>query len=340
MRAAGEKDGGHEQMDRVLVTGGAGYIGSHACLRLAEAGFEPVTYDNLCTGWADAVRFGPLERGELADRERLDDVLARHRPVAVMHFAALSDVGQSMREPARYWRNNVAGSMTLLDAVMAAGIAPFVFSSTCATYGEHDGVMLDETAPQRPINAYGASKRAVEDMLADYARAGRLAPVSFRYFNVAGADPDRRVGEFHRPETHLIPIALDAVRGRRERLTIHGTDYATPDGTCIRDYVHVLDLVDAHVAGLRHLLEGGAPAVFNLGTGRGFSVREVIETVGRVTEAEVPVVEGPRRPGDCTALVSGSRLAAEVLGWRPDRSVLETMIADAWGWHQMPGYTA
>jgi len=327
-------------LQSVLVTGGAGYIGSHACKRLAETGYTPVTYDNLSTGWGQAVKFGPFEQGDLQDRTRLDEVLARHTPVAVMHFAALSDVGQSMRDPALYWRNNVGGSMTLLDAVTAAGIEAFVFSSTCATYGEQDGVMLDESCAQMPINAYGGSKRAVEDMLRDYGRQSGMRHVAFRYFNVAGADPDRQVGECHRPETHLIPLALDAVRGRRDHLTIYGTDYATHDGTCIRDYVHVLDLVDAHIRGLEFLLNGGDSAVFNLGTGRGFSVREVLDAVGEVCETPVPMVEGARRPGDCTALVSGSRLAEQVLGWQPERSDLRTMISDAWGWHQMPGYTA
>ena len=327
-------------MTTVLVTGGAGYIGSHACKRLAEAGYTPVTYDSLVTGWQQAVKFGPYEQGDLLDRERLDAVIAAHRPEAVMHFAALSDVGQSMREPGRYWRNNAVGSMTLLDAVTAAEIPRFVFSSTCATYGEQDGVMLDETAAQLPINAYGGSKRAVEDMLRDYGRSSGLAHVSFRYFNVAGADPDRQVGEFHRPETHLIPLCLDAVRGRRDALTLFGTDYDTKDGTCVRDYVHVMDLVDAHIRGLKYLEDGGTQNVFNLGTGTGFTVREVIEAVGKVTDQPVPVSEGPRRPGDCVALVSGSTLAQEVLGWRPEHSTLDQMIADAWGWHQMPGYTA
>ncbi|MHA3915594.1 UDP-glucose 4-epimerase GalE [Halovulum sp. GXIMD14793] len=327
-------------MATILVTGGAGYIGSHACKMLAEAGHLPVTYDNLVTGWRQAVQFGPMEEGDLCDRARLDAVLADHQPEAVMHFAALSDVGQSMREPQRYWRNNVVGSMTLLDAVVAAGVKTFVFSSTCATYGDQDGVMLDESCAQHPINAYGASKRTIEDMLKDYGRAFDLRHVSFRYFNVAGADPDRRIGEHHRPETHLIPLALDAVTGRRAALTLFGTDYATPDGTCIRDYVHVTDLVDAHIRGLDYLRSGGDRTVFNLGTGRGFSVREVIDTVGAVTGEVVPVIDGDRRPGDCTALVSGSKLAEDVLGWRPERSQLETMISDAWGWHQGAGYSA
>ncbi|QHQ36842.1 UDP-glucose 4-epimerase GalE [Algicella marina] len=325
-------------MRKVLVTGGAGYIGSHACKQLAEAGYEPVTYDNLSTGWQDAVKFGPAEIGELTDRARLNEVIARHQPEAVMHFAALSDVGQSMREPQLYWRNNVVGSMTLLDAITAAEIPRFVFSSTCATYGEQDGVMLDETSSQNPINAYGGSKRAVEDMLRDYGRMSGLAHVSFRYFNVAGADPERQIGEFHRPETHLIPLALDAVRGRRDALTIFGTDYETRDGTCVRDYVHVMDLVDAHIRGLDYLASGGKETVFNLGTGSGFTVREVIDAVADVTEQKVPCTEGPRRPGDCTALVSGSSKAREILGWEPQYSTLPQMISDAWGWHQSQGY--
>jgi UDP-glucose 4-epimerase len=223
----------------------------------------------------------------------------------------------------------------------AAGVRHIVFSSTCATYGDQDGVLLDETAPQRPTNAYGASKRAVEEMIAQMAAApgADLSHVFFRYFNVAGADPGTRIGEFHRPETHLIPLALDAVRGRRDRLTIHGQDYPTPDGTCVRDYVHVTDLVAAHLAGLDHLLGGGASDVFNLGSGRGYSVREVVETVARVTGAPVPAEDGRRRPGDCAALVSGSSRAAERLGWQAQAS-LEDMIATAWAWHQRPGYRA
>lgn len=327
-------------MEKVLVTGGAGYIGSHACKQLAAAGYEPVTFDSLITGWSQAVKFGPFEQGDLLDRARLDAVFAAHKPIAVMHFAALSDVGQSMRDPALYWRNNTAGSMTLLDAATAAGVQAFVFSSTCATYGEQDEVMLDESCAQAPINAYGGSKRAVEDMLRDYGRFSGMRHVSFRYFNVAGADPDRQIGEFHRPETHLIPLALDAVRGRRDALTVFGTDYATPDGTCIRDYVHVVDLVDAHIKGLEYLLGGGTETVFNLGTGHGFSVRQVIDAVSAVTETTVPAVDGARRPGDCTALVSGSQRATQILGWEPSRSTLPQMIGDAWGWHQMPGYTA
>ena len=325
-------------MANVLVTGGAGYIGSHACKALRDAGFTPVTFDNLATGWADAVKFGPFEQGDLLDRVRLDEVFARHAPVAVMHFAALSQVGESMQHPGRYWRNNVEGSLTLIEAAVAAGCTNFVFSSTCATYGDQDNVVLGEDSAQHPINAYGASKRAIEDILRDFEAAHGLRHVIFRYFNVAGADPEAEVGEFHQPETHLIPLMLDAIAGKRDALTVYGTDYPTPDGTCIRDYVHVCDLVDAHVLGLRWLQDGKGSRVFNLGTGSGFSVREVIEHSRAVTNRAVPYVDGERRPGDCTKLVSGSTRAEAELGWKPKRSTLEAMITDAWRWHQTGHY--
>lgn len=324
--------------DPVLVTGGAGYIGSHACKVLARSGYLPVTFDDLSTGWSEAVKFGPLEVGDLHDRARLDEVFAIHKPVAVMHFAARSDVGESMRDPAKYWRDNVAGSLTLFEAALAAGVHDVVFSSTCAVYGNQDGVILDETSARAPINSYGRSKAAIEDMLADFAAVHGMRPVIFRYFNVAGADPEGEVGEFHRPETHLLPLMLDAIEGRRPALTMHGTDYDTPDGTPIRDYVHVMDLVDAHVAGLERLRAGGEPRLYNLGTGSGFSVREVIEASRAVTNRPVPIEEGPRRAGDAVRLVSGSRRAEDELGWTPARSTLRQMIADAWNWHRGPGY--
>ncbi|WP_209598972.1 UDP-glucose 4-epimerase GalE [Ruegeria sp. HKCCSP351] len=325
-------------MKPILVTGGAGYIGSHACKALAQAGYVPVTYDNLVTGWQDAVKYGPFEQGDLLDRARLDEVFAKHKPVAVMHFAALSQVGDAMRQPGLYWSNNVTGSLTLIEAAVAAGCLDFVFSSTCATYGEHDNVVLDEATAQHPLNAYGASKRAIEDILRDFEAAHGLRHVIFRYFNVAGADPEGEVGEFHRPETHLIPLMLDAIDGKREGLTVFGTDYETPDGTCIRDYVHVCDLVDAHVLGLGWLEQGKESRVFNLGTGSGFSVLEVIEHSKSVTNRPVPYSVGARRAGDCTKLVSGSVRAQTELGWKPKRSTLETMIADAWRWHQNGHY--
>ena len=322
----------------VLVTGGAGYIGSHACKALKRAGFEPITYDNCSTGWEDAVKFGPFARGDLLDRNRLDEVFEAYKPAAVMHFAALSQVGEAMREPGLYWRNNVAGSLNLIEAAVHAGCLDFVFSSTCATYGDQDNVVLDENSAQMPLNSYGASKRAIEDVLRDFEAAHGLRSVIFRYFNVAGADPDAEVGEFHQPETHLIPLMLDAIEGKRDALTIFGTDYDTPDGTCIRDYVHVCDLVDAHVLGLKWLQDGKGSRVFNLGTGSGFSVREVVAYSNAVTNREVPIIEGDRRPGDCTKLVSGSTRAVQELGWNPTRSNLEAMIRDAWRWHQTGHY--
>lgn len=322
----------------VLVTGGAGYIGSHACKVLARNGYTPISYDNLSTGWAAAVKFGPFEQGDLLDRARLDDVFARYQPQAVMHFAALSQVGESMRQPGIYWRNNVCGSLTLIEAAVAAGCLDIVFSSTCATYGEQDNVLLDEGCSQQPINAYGASKRAIEDILENFGAAYGLRSVIFRYFNVAGADPDGEVGEFHRPETHLIPLMLDAIDGKRAALTVYGEDYDTPDGTCIRDYVHVLDLVEAHVLGLRWLEDGKGSRVFNLGTGKGFSVRDVLDHGRAVTNRDIPVIAGQRRPGDATKLVSGSVRAEQELGWTPGRSTLNEMIRDAWNWHQHGGY--
>ena len=325
-------------MSNILVTGGAGYIGSHACKALKAAGFTPVTYDNLITGWQESVKFGPFESGDLLDRARLDQVFAQYQPVAVMHFAALSQVPESMAEPGKYWRNNVMGSLTLIEAAVAAGCLNFVFSSTCATYGDQDNVVLDENSAQFPINAYGASKRAIEEILRDFEASNDLRHVIFRYFNVAGADPDGEVGEFHQPETHLVPLMLDAIDGKRDALTIFGTDYDTPDGTCVRDYVHVCDLVDAHVLGLKWLKDGKGSRVFNLGTGSGFSVREVIDHSREVTNRAVPYNEGPRRAGDCVKLVSGSQRAIDELGWKPERSTLRQMITDAWRWHQTGHY--
>lgn len=322
----------------VLVTGGAGYIGSHACKALRAAGYVPVTFDNLSTGWEDAVKFGPFEQGDLLDRARLDAVFAKYQPIAVMHFAAFSQVGESMTDPGKYWRNNVFGSLQLIEAAVDAGCLDFVFSSTCATFGDQDNVVLNEGSVQLPINSYGASKRAIEDILANFEQSHGLKSVIFRYFNVAGCDPEGEVGEFHQPETHLIPLMLDAIAGKRDALTIFGTDYDTPDGTCIRDYVHVCDLVGAHVLGLKWLQDEKGSRLFNLGTGKGFSVREVLDESRSVTNKEVPHVEGERRPGDCTKLVSGSERAVTELGWTPERSDMKTMIKDAWNWHQNGHY--
>ena len=325
-------------MTNILVTGGAGYIGSHACKVLKNAGYTPVTFDNFITGWRDAIKFGPYVEGDLLDRASIDAAFAEYQPVGVMHFAALSQVGESMTQPGTYWQNNVMGSLNLIEATVAAGCKNFVFSSTCATYGEQDNVVLDENCAQLPINAYGASKRAIEDILANFGESHGLNHVIFRYFNVAGADPDGEVGEFHQPETHLVPLMLDAISGKRGALTVFGTDYDTPDGTCIRDYVHVMDLVDAHLLGLKWLEQGKGSRAFNLGTGSGYSVLEVIDQSQVVTNKPVPHSEGPRRPGDCTKLVSGSQRAMDELGWTPERSSLSEMIKDAWRWQQNGHY--
>ncbi|MBS9476107.1 UDP-glucose 4-epimerase GalE [Ancylobacter radicis] len=320
--------------NNILVTGGAGYIGSHACKALQRAGYTPITFDNLETGWAEVVKFGPFEKGDLRDRARLDDVFDRWKPKAVMHFAALSQVGEAVRDPGKYWSANIGGAVTLLQAMADHSCRDIVFSSTCATYGDQDGVLLDEATPQRPINAYGASKRAIEDMISDFGATYGLNSVIFRYFNVAGADPEGEIGEFHTPETHLIPILLDVASGERDKVTIFGTDYPTPDGTCIRDYVHVSDLVDAHVAGVHWLEAGKGNRVFCLGSSRGFSVREVIAEAQEVTASQIRTEIGPRRGGDAARLVSGSVAAARDLGWQPARSTLSQMIEDAWRVHQ------
>jgi UDP-glucose 4-epimerase len=326
-------------LPRVLVTGGAGYIGSHACKALAQRGYLPVTLDSLVTGWAQAVRFGPLVQADLLDRAALDAALAEHRPVAVMHFAALSQVGEAMREPGRYWRNNVLGSLNLVEAMLAAGVRDLVFSSTCATYGDQDGVALTEDSPQHPINAYGSSKRAVEEMLRDFAAAADLRHVIFRYFNVAGADPEGEIGECHQPETHLIPVILEATFGQRPQLVVHGSDWPTHDGTCVRDYVHVCDLVEAHLLGLEWLLAGRGSRVFNLGTGLGFSVRDVLMQARAATGRQVPHVFGPRRAGDAASLVAANARAVVELGWKPERSSLKLMIQDALAWHRKGGWS-
>ena len=318
----------------VLVTGGAGYVGSHACKALAAAGYQPIVFDNLVYGHERAVRWGPLEQGDIGDRDRLDAVIAQYRPEAVMHFAAYAYVGESVVDPGKYYRNNVAGTLTLLEAMRDHGIRRLVFSSTCATYGIPDQVPIPETTAQRPINPYGTSKLMVEMMLRDFDAAHGLRPMALRYFNAAGADPDGHIGEMHDPETHLIPLALDAASGRGPALKLFGEDYDTPDGTCVRDYIHVGDLAAAHVLALGVLERNDASDAFNLGTGQGHSVRDVIAGVERVTGLSVPLSLAPRRPGDPASLVAEARRSASELGWRPEMSDLDTILATAWAWHQ------
>jgi UDP-arabinose 4-epimerase len=320
--------------ETVLVTGGAGYIGSHACKALARAGFAPVTLDNMVYGHDWAVQWGPLVRGDILDRAALDKVMATYEPAAVMHFAAFAYVGESVADPGKYYTNNVAGTLSLLEAMRAAGCRSIIFSSTCATYGVPQRLPLTEDHPQQPINPYGWSKLMIEQMLADYAAAYGFRHATLRYFNAAGADPDGQVGEDHAPETHLIPLVLDAAAGRRGHIEVFGTDYDSEDGTAVRDYIHVTDLADAHVLALEALLAENDSLTLNLGTGHGYTVRQVIQAVERVTGLEVPVREGPRRPGDPPVLVADPARAEEVLGWRCGLSALDEVVRTAWQWHR------
>jgi UDP-arabinose 4-epimerase len=318
----------------ILVTGGAGYIGSHVCAELAAAGYRPVTLDDLSTGHADDVRWGPLEVGDVGDADRVAAVLGHHRPAAVIHLAARAYVGESVERPREYYRTNVVGSLTLFDALLDQGGAPVVFSSTCATYGVPDHVPMDEGTPQLPINPYGATKLAVERILADYERAYGTRSVALRYFNAAGADPAGRIGERHDPETHLIPRVLAAATGDLEVVEVFGDDHGTPDGTCVRDYIHVSDLADAHVRAVRWLLDGGGSLRVNLGTGEGASVAEVLAAAERVVGHPIPHRLAQRREGDPPTLVATADLAREVLGWKPRCSGTERIVADAWAWHR------
>lgn len=318
----------------VLVTGGAGYIGSHACKALADVGYRPIVYDNLVHGHKSAVKWGPLEIGELADRACLDAVIQRYGPQAVMHFAAYTSVGESTANPGKYYRNNVVGTLTLLEAMNDHKIDQLVFSSTAAAYGTPNKVPIPETAAKMPMNPYGHSKLTAEQMIADFCAAHRLNAVVLRYFNAAGADTEGDVGECHDPETHLIPLAMKATTGDTPPLTVFGEDYDTPDGTCIRDYVHVTDLAEAHVLALRRLSQSEGVDAFNLGTGRGASIREVLDAVGRVTGRSVPHSIGARRPGDPAVLVSDPERAMRELGWCPRLSDLHTIVSTAWAWHQ------
>lgn len=321
----------------ILVTGGAGYIGSHAVKALAQQGYNVVILDNLVYGHQDIINSAfdaKLIVGDIGDRSLLDQIFAEHSIQAVMHFAAYAYVGESVQNPAKYYRNNVVGTLTLLEAMLAAEVNKIVFSSTCATYGVPETVPIDENQPQAPINPYGMSKLMVEKLLADFDNAYGLKSVIFRYFNAAGADPDGLLGEDHNPETHLIPLVLLTALGQRESINVFGTDYPTPDGSCIRDYIHVSDLADAHVLGIKYLLNSGDSQIFNLGNGNGFSVKEVIETARTVTGQPIPVEECDRRPGDPPILVGSSEKAQEILGWKPKYSKLQDMIGTAWNWHQ------
>ncbi|GAB4111948.1 MAG: UDP-glucose 4-epimerase GalE [Tibeticola sp.] len=321
-------------MKHVLVTGGAGYIGSHACKALAAAGYVPVTYDNLVTGHRSAVRWGPFVHGDVLDRAALDAALRVWQPVAVMHFAACIEVGESMRDPGKYYRNNLAGALNVLQALVTGGVSRLVFSSTAAVYGMPLRSPIAEDHPLAPVNPYGAAKWMVERMLSDFDAAHGLRSISLRYFNAAGADPACETGEAHDPESHLIPLVLDAASGRRPSVSVFGSDYPTRDGTCVRDYIHVSDLAQAHVLALQALEHGAATTAYNLGNGRGFSVREVIGVCREVTGREIAVVEAPPRPGDAPELVAEAQKARRELGWNPQHASLQEIVATAWRWHQ------
>jgi len=318
-------------MQTVLVTGGAGFIGSHTCKALAAAGLKPVAFDNLSTGHADLARFGPLVEGDILDGPAVDAAFAQHRPDAVIHFAALAYVGASMREPLAYYRVNVAGLVNVVEAMLRHGVPSIVFSSSCATYGIPERIPIVESAPQRPISPYGRSKLAGEQILADAGAAEGFKVAMLRYFNAAGADPAGELSERHDPETHLIPLAIDAAIGLGPPLQIFGTDYPTADGTCERDFIHVSDLAAAHVAALRHLDEGAAAALtLNLGAGKAASVRSVVAAVERVTGAVVPLAHAGRRSGDPPVLVADASLARATIGFAPRFSDLDTIVATAW----------
>jgi UDP-glucose-4-epimerase GalE len=317
----------------VLVTGGAGYIGSHACKTLAGAGFVPVTIDNFVYGHRWAVKYGPLVEADLADKNRLRGVFSDYPIEAVVHFAAYTYVGESVENPRKYFQNNVTNSLNLLEAMIDANVMPFVYSSTCATYGDPETIPLVEDHSQNPVNPYGESKRFIERAARWFGEAYGIRWAALRYFNAAGADPEGEIGESHDPETHLIPVVIEAALENRPHVAIFGTDYSTRDGTAVRDYVHVADLASAHLSALKHLMDGGASGAFNLGTGRGHSVREVIASVERISGLKVPVRDKGRRPGDAPELIADPSRAAEILGWRPHFQDLDRIVETAWRWH-------
>jgi len=318
----------------ILITGGAGYIGSHVNKELHRKGHRTVVVDNLVCGHRELVKWGNFELCDLAETDRVRKIFDRYPVKAVMHFAAYTHVGESVEDPQKYYVNNVMNTLNLLKIVLEHHVPYFVFSSSCAVYGIPEQIPIPEDHSRNPINPYGKAKLVVEHVLEDYAKAYGLKYASLRYFNAAGADADGEIGEWHEPETHLIPIILDAAWGKRGHVEIYGTDYPTPDGTCVRDYIHVADLADAHVRALEYLVQGGASDVYNLGNGRGFTVKEVIEQAKTVTGKALTVTHGARRPGDPPALLADSAKAAEALGWEPRHPVLEDIISSAWNWHK------
>ena len=321
-------------MGKILIVGGAGYIGSHVNKELSKRGFETIVYDNLIYGHREAVKWGMFEYGDLRDRGRLERIFNTYEIDAVFHFAAFAYVGESVLNPSKYYNNNVAATINLLDVMVAHHVKYFVFSSTCATYGQPDKMPITEDMPQRPINPYGASKLMVERILEDYEKAYGLHSVCLRYFNAAGDDPDCEIGENHDPETHIIPLVLDAAIGRRKCIKVFGTDYPTRDGSCIRDYIHVLDLADAHIRALDYMQKENCSNRFNLGTSNGTSVLEIIEAARKITGCNIETVYEDRRAGDPAELIGDNKKAFEVLGWKPEYSDIDTILTHAWAWHK------
>lgn len=317
---------------KVLVVGGAGYIGSHMVKMLVDTGHDVITFDNLSSGFRDAILGGTFVQGDLANLTALDNVFKQYQPEAVMHFASYIQVGESVQHPDKYYLNNFTNTLNLLNAMVKHQVKHFIFSSTAAVFGEPEYVPIDEVHAKNPLNPYGRSKWMVEQVLADYERAYGLKSVCLRYFNAAGADPSGLLGERHEPETHLIPLVLQALSGRRPHISVFGRDYDTPDGTCIRDYIHIVDLCSAHLLALQKLMEIGESMRFNLGNGEGFSVQQVIAAAERVTGQKIKIIEGPRREGDPARLVADATLAKKVLDWQPVYTDLETIIAHAWQW--------
>lgn len=320
-------------MKEILVVGGAGYIGSHMCKYLHNHGMRPVVLDNLSMGHREAVKWGPLYEGNMDDSLLLEEIFSKHSIEATMHFAALCYVGESMYEPLKYYQNNICSTLGLLDAMLEHGVRRLIFSSTCATYGEPQFLPITENHPQVPINPYGRSKLMMEQILDDLDTASRLKSVCLRYFNAAGADPEGELGEDHDPETHLIPLVLEAALGRSQELTIFGDDYPTVDGTCVRDYIHIQDLAQAHYLSLQYLLDDNPSKKFNLGNGNGYSIREVIQTAEEVTGRKLLLNHAQRRPGDPATLVGSAEYISKELGWRPEYTTLESIMQTAWCWH-------
>jgi UDP-glucose 4-epimerase len=320
-------------MTNILVTGGAGYIGAHTCLALAEKGYTPVVYDNLVNGHREFVQWGAFEQGDVRDRARLEQVILSSKPAAIVHFAGLIEVAQSIADPVAFFDTNVSGSVSLFAAALQAGVDKVVFSSTCATYGIPQEIPMRESHPQSPISPYGTSKLLVERILNDLGTYKNLRSVILRYFNAAGADVRRRIGEWHSPESHVIPIAIEVAQGKRKVFKINGSDYPTSDGTCIRDFIHVADLADAHVRAIEFLLAGGESLALNLGTGRGTSVKELVKTVEMITNKHLPVEFGPRRDGDPSKLVADNTKAMSWLAWKPQHDIA-SIVRSAWDWHE------